>query len=295
MGTSASNPGPKGRASLLPPWAPPAPGADAQPGSPADDSAGSGPPEPLLADPLAAPPAGSWTSPRRVIGRLAASSRRGAGARDEVRRAVGGAVRAMGGGRGASRAASAGRSTATGLGGFLSMVATAGLAAAARQFGLAEFMGRGARVFLVRLVDTLAPNAAKTEDVVARTALTATLADLEERLDLEATGLDALDRLTPELMAELMLGYAAHYAYERVLAALADQIAVRSLTPDRVKEIERDAWRYLVDAVRADLPARLPALNDPQALAATRWDGDEGRRIIDQLFTECFAVLEADL
>lgn len=304
MGTSSSNPGPKGTASLLPPWAPAATdgavgGAADEPADNAESNAPEGQTSPL--DDATAPNladlanAGSWIVPRRLVGRLAASSSTGHGARADLRRAVGGAVRAMGGPRGATRASGAGRSTARGLGGFLAAAAAGGVAAAAAQFGLAEYLGRGARVFLTRLVDTLGPDGALTEDVVARAALTATVEELEDRLDLDAAGLEALDSLTPEMIRDALVSFVTHYVYERLLAALANQIATRALDPARVRQVEREAWRYLEEAVRADLPDRLPMLRNPQALVATRWDGAAGQAFVDRLFAECYAVVEVDL
>ena len=158
-----------------------------------------------------------------------------------------------------------------------------------------DYLGRGARVFLARLVDTLAPDGALTEDVVARAALTATVEELEERLDLEAAGLDALNHLTAEMIRDALVSFVTHYAYERVLAALADHIATRALNPARVRQVEREAWRYLEDAVRADLPNRVPTVRDPQSLVATQWDGSAGRAFVTRLFEECYAVLEVNL
>jgi hypothetical protein len=114
-------------------------------------------------------------------------------------------------------------------------------------------------------------------------------------LDLDAVGLEALDSLTPEMMRDALVSFVTHYAYERLLAALANQIATRALDPARVRQVERAAWRYLEDAVRVDLPERLPTLQDPQALLSTRWDGAVGQAFVDRLFEECYAVLEVDL
>ncbi|MBK8059525.1 MAG: hypothetical protein IPK33_17205 [Gemmatimonadetes bacterium] len=150
-------------------------------------------------------------------------------------------------------------------------------------------------MFLTKLVDTLSPDGALTEDVVARTALIATLEDLEGHLEVEKAGLNALEQITPELIRDLLVGFVTHYVYERVLAALADQIATRSLDAARTREVEREAWRYLEEAVRADLPRRMSGLREPPKLVTTRWDGVAGRKFVDRLFAECFDVLSADL
>jgi hypothetical protein len=200
----------------------------------------------------------------------------------------------MGGGGGASRSAAAGRRTAGNFATFLSSLATSGIAGAARTLGIAQFLERSADVFLLHLADALAPSGALTEDAIAREAMDATLEELYQQLDVGANGIDALDRMTPAMMADAVVRYVANYIYERVIQALTDHIQKTSTLPSRVREIERTARQYIDDAVRADIDtAAFFGANG--AAFAVQWDAGEGQRISDRLFTECYSVVEADI
>ena len=308
MGTSLSNPGPKGGPQLLPPWAPPAGngddaqtagGSDAGPGVNAlEDGAGADPgpsSEPTSAD-ISGPLTGhaTWNSVRRLTGSMASGRASGQHARDNVHRGVQRSVGAMGGRRAAAQSAVAGRQTAGRFASFLAGVAAGGIAAAARTLGIAEYLGRSADVFLVHLADALAPAGALTEDAIARKAMDATLLDLYRELGIGAEGLVALERMTPAMMASALVQFVINYIHERVINALAAHLHETAPTITRIGEVERTALRYIEGVVRQDLDTAAFFGADGAALAAG-WDAGAGQRVINRLVEEAYGVVEAGL
>jgi hypothetical protein len=297
MGTSTSDPGPKGVNPLLPPWAEPAlPDDDVPTPSPTEElpvESGPRPQDPFAPTLSNLGAAVSWNTPRIIIGKAANGPSAGRRNRD-TRRAIRATVQALGGGRTAARGAVAGRATGARFGNFLSAVGTRGLQEAAREFGVQEYLGRSADVFLARLADTLAPAGGLTEDAIARAAMDATLEELYDIMDLANAGVDGLQQLTPQIMADLMMRYVINYVYERVLQALASHLETRSPSPKRVAEVERDARRYIDAVVRADLDQTNVAGAAPPDFTA-RWDGAGSKLAADRLFVECFRVVEAGL
>lgn len=307
MGTSTSNPGPTGRPPLLPPWAePPEPEVGAgNTGPPPDENPteeqSPNPPPPgdghtgpsdLLA-PLGQRP--SWNSPRRLVGGVASGRSSGDRGRANVRRAVRRSIGAMGGGKSASRSSAAGRQTAARFAGFLASVATAGIATAARTLGITESLGQSADLFLVKLADALAPSGALTEDAIARDAMDATLEELYEQQGIGgADGLNALERMTPAMMADSVVRYVANYIYGRVLQALTAHIHATATSAARIREVEQTARQYIDDAVRLDVDTTAFFGTNGAAFAA-RWDAGEGQQVIDRLFAESYRVVEAGL
>ena len=308
MGTSTSNPGPIGRPPLLPPWAEPVAGAPAPTGeapaaeAPAgvSDGAASEANQPPVLGPVASNPSlpftvgPSWNSPRRLVGSVTSGRVTGARGRDTVRRAVRRSVSAMGGRRGAAASSVAGRQTAGRLASFLAGVATKGVASAARTFGVAEFLGRSADFFLLKLADTLAPSGALTEDAIARDAMDATLEELYEQLDLGAEGVEALERLTPGMMADAVVRYVVNYIYGRVIQALTAHIHATATSATRIRDVEQTARQYIEDAVRLDLDTS-PFFGDNGRAFAAQWDAAEGQRLMDSLFTEAYRVIQVGL
>ena len=323
MGTSSSNPGPGGPPPLLPPWAGGGSGGgddgsdhngpddggdgagdggnggdgsdgpgdgDVGDGGPGGAPPGGSPPEPVA--PLGGRP--TWPSARRQIGAAGSGGAGRGGGRDNVRSGVRSAVGAMGGAGRAAGASPAGRRTAGRFAGFLASVATTGVAAAARDLGIAEFLGRSADVFLLRLSDALAPAGALTEDAIARDAMDDTLLELYQRLDFTADGALVLERMTPAMMAEMVVRYVVNYVYTRVIHALTAHIHAKSHAVTRMREIEQTARHYIEDAVRLDIDTTVFFGEEGAALAG-RWDAGEGQSVIDRLFEESYSVVEAGL
>ncbi|MES2359503.1 MAG: Qat anti-phage system associated protein QatB [Gemmatimonadota bacterium] len=200
----------------------------------------------------------------------------------------------MGGSHRAAQASPAGQKTAAGLAGFLSGVATRGIVDAARVLGIGEFLDRSADVFLLHLADALAPAGALTEDSVARDAMDDTLQELFDRLDIANEGAQALEHLTPSMMADALVRYVINYIYTRVINALTAHIHAKAGVVGRMRDIERTARHYIEDAVRLDIDTTAFFGPDGAAFAA-QWDAGVGQRVINRLFEESYGVVQAGL
>jgi hypothetical protein len=277
MGTSKSYGGPKHLNQLLPPWAdeplelPPSidPDPAAATKEPADESLT------VVAD---------WDEPRRLMARLARSGLRGGAASASLGRIASGTVRALGGARQASRTSRAGRSTTLALGAFLATVARRGIAEAANQFGIAQFLGQDVEVLLAGLTSVLGPDPALTEDAVAAEALQETLAALFEEYGASDIGIGVLDRLDEQGIRRTIERYLTEYIFRRVLHVFSERIEANSPSGERYAQIERDLRDYIWTAVEIDFGAVNLLLFD--------WRGQASRELVDQIFEEAYGMLE---
>lgn len=296
LGTSSSNPGPTGRPPLLPPWAPDAPPGDDAPETESESSQDAISPPDGAQAPTAAPEstAPSWNGPRRLIGTAASGRAGGRAGRNNVRKAVRGALGSMGGARAATRSSIAGRSTAGRLSAFLNAAVGSGIAAAARSFGLSEYIGKSSELFLAKLVDVIAPAGGLTEEAIARSAAAATLQELFDTLEMEKDGVARLESLSDQMLADTLVRFVVNYIYERILNALTAHLHWTGKSHQHIREVEVTARDYIEVAVRTDL-------GDPirRALATQGdsfdWTSSSGERLIAQVFEETMKVVEAGI
>ena len=284
MGTSNAYSGPVGPNTLLPPWAPPLDRVDDETSDPGDGEAGPDQEDSTPNDVAVLPTTPNpWRAPKDAMTRFARTGGLGANGRRQFRRAARGFVRAQGGAGGATRSSSAGRATARGLGGFLSSAATSGVAAAARQFGLA-YVGQDVDAFFVALVDAIAPAGALAEEAVAHAAAAETVEELFEKYAVRDAGLEVLNALTPEAIRDAVERYVAVYINTRLMHVLASRLEDGTNSSLQAYRMERDVKRYIVERVELEFEAA-DALN-------IDWSGSEGRQVVDGIFREGFALLE---
>jgi hypothetical protein len=316
MGTSKSFPGPPGRSPLLPPYAPDASDSPDAPVHPAaadradapDDAAG----EPGGAEqgagtdgvgpeaagngadagavPAAPPPAGpvapsvTWRSPSGFARQLARSA---GGAGRDRHRAVGRSfVRALGGARQAARSSRASRAAAVSLGAFLSGVARDGIVATAARFGFTEYLGRGVDALLAALARTFAPAGSDLDAAVVRRAELETLAALLERYDVGAAGHEALDALDEQGVRETMGQFVAECVGMRLLQALAVKVEESAVSAARAKEVEDELREYVAATLNLEFGTA--------PLTELAWDSREAAALVQRLYEDAYAVLEAE-
>jgi hypothetical protein len=193
-------------------------------------------------------------------------------------------VRSLGGSHGATASARAGRRTAGRLAAFFATTATVGVATAAREFGIGNFLGADVEVFLAALADALAPEGALTEDAIARRAALSALDDLFDRFGVIRDGIDALNRLTPDAVHIALERYAAHYVFERILQALSSHIENNSISSTRAIEVERIVWAYIESEVTLEAGGR--------DFRSVDWRGAEGHQLLGSIFERSFAIVE---
>lgn len=281
MGTSTSYTGPTGKTPLLPPWAddpdddPEAAPGDDQDVPPPDDEAAA-PPE--AATPPEAAPAIEWSVPKAALTRWARGGRS-----TTLRRVAGTYVAASGGAGRATTGARSGRAATARLGGFLGTGLRDGFAAAARELGLRDVVGRDARFVLATLVDRLAPAGALREEAVARAAMIETLADLFDRHAVEAGGLGALDALDADGVRRILALFVTNYVNARFQQELVSRVE-RGAVSERAANALLDQIRdFIAGIVRLDL-------RDIDVVALD-WRGPEGRRVVDRVYEAAYSLL----
>lgn len=122
----------------------------------------------------------------------------------------------------------------------------------------------------------------------------ATLEELYEQLKVGAAGVEALERLTPAMMANAVVRYVINYIYGRVIQTLTAHIHATAASAARIREVEQTARQYIEDAVQLDLDIS-PFFGENGRAFVTQWDAGEGQQLIDSLFTESYRVVEAGL
>lgn len=284
MGTSSSYGGPTGTSALLPPWAQPngdvPDGSDGDPNQPDDNGAGQtngDSPKP------AEPPTPIHTNFRSAKGSMTRFA--GSGDGRAARRAARAYVRSRGGARGAATAATAGRAATGRLAGFLANVVNAGAETATRMVGLARIIGENADTAFAAIANALAPSGATLEEAAARKAVNEALCILYTKYDLEDGDLGKLDALDADTVAEALRASVVGYVYHRWLEELGRRIEQRAVTPHEAVQLEKQIRDLVTEAVKLDFSTVDPLNVD--------WNGAEGRRIVERIYQEAYAVLEA--
>jgi hypothetical protein len=207
----------------------------------------------------------------------------GAKGREYLERAAGRSVRAQGGARTAAGAARAGRRTAGTLAGFLGAVAAGGVAAAARSFGVASYVGRDAWSFLSDLIDSLGPDGATLDDNISRRALAETLSELLGDEDALASA-DNPGAMTIAAISVAVEQFIARYVYIQLLELLGSRLYERPRSEGEVRRLEQDVRGFVFETVRLSI----------RDADLTRIDlaGPEGRRLFEDAFAEGYGYLE---
>jgi hypothetical protein len=281
MGTSSSYNGPVGKNPLLPPWA-------SYPTSP--DDVGQGSPEvehenaeekPQNTEPYnpikTPPPNVSWSGVKGITSRM---SNGGKGSWASAFRSY---TRARGGARTAARSSTSGKASTSRLGSFLGNVVRNGIAQAARDLGLTDYIGRDAQSLLAAFIDLLAPAGALLEEAIARKALTETVTELFERYDVDADGFAALERIDAEGMKEIIILSVTNYINERFEHELMNCIERGNISEDGANQLCEQAKEFIAGMVEIDI--------ENIDVTTFDWNGAEGQSFIDDLYQTAYSLL----
>ena len=164
-----------------------------------------------------------------------------------------------------------------GSGGFLSSVATRGLEATLRTFGLSAVVGKGAGAVFAAILDALAPEGALREEAVARKAT----AEALERLYLDLYGLEdgdlaKLEKMSGAVVSEAVIESVICYIYRLWLEELSIRIEDGALSAAAAVGLERDVADFVRESVKLDLKGSDGLKID--------WEGLEGRGLIDRIY-----------
>lgn len=285
MGTSSSYGGPVGKHPLLPPW------ADEPAEGPLDQAGDDGPqpfPEELPSDvPLPdRPPANlpvpddliPWSNPKSALTRRARGNSNVSWG--TVTRRY---VQASGGPKRAAASARAGRTTTSRLGGFLANGLRNGFVEAARRLGVQNLIGRDAQFVLAAFIDLIAPDGSLREEAIARKAVIETMAEWFERYEVDANGIEVLDRMTPDGMRDLIVLSVTNYVNARFQQELLSRIELGTLSERDANVLADEAKGFIASVVNIDVGS--------VDLVAFNWDGPEGQQFIDGVYTAAYGLL----
>jgi hypothetical protein len=222
-----------------------------------------------------------WRSAKRSLG----IALRGVGGHRDYRRAARDYVRARGGAKRAAQSATSARGATARLAGFLSNVSTGGLAAAARQLGLASLAGRPAHDVLAAITNALTPRGATLTEAAARRAVADTLAALWEARGVSEGGLDRLQAMTADDVRGAITDSVSSYIFYQWVLELGRAIERRAVSTSDAITMEREMRQYIHDTLILDL-ASVDVLG-------VDWSGTQGQAIISKVYADAFALIEA--
>lgn len=288
MGTSSSHTGPTDGPGLLPSWAnagdqddgssAPNDGADGADNSSDGDSSDSGANEVASAS-----PSGLWRGAKSAMTRYAGSGG-GSSNSGRLRSSASNYVKAKGGSRAAASSAASGKVSARSIGGFLASVSKSGIQNTFQAIGLRDVIGESTEAVFAALVDRLAPSGATKEEAAARSATLEVMAYLYETVIQEGgdiATLETMDEATIESVVEMGV---AGYIYNMWLEELGISIEKRAVSETQAVKLEHEVRDYVNSCVKLELNDKSPI--------DINWDGQEGRRIIDQVYSDAYSVLE---
>jgi hypothetical protein len=302
MGTSASNSGPKDKTPLLPAWAQQAApeGTPAEPAAPipapaapdvyspsADPAAPSSDPSlPAIVAPLQvnSPVLPSITSaPWKLARRAMTSAAKNGGTSSRLSLAGRRYVSAKGGTKKSASTAAAGRAATARIGNFISDVSARGFTDAARALGLQNTVGQKVDVVLAAVINAIAPPGTNNDDAIARRAASETLREVFEKYGVEESGLDALNAMTPDDVAETIELSVAAYVYQRWLFDLSQRIEQNAVSETDAVRLERDVKTFVAGLVKLKL--------DGNEALQVDWNGAQGKKFVQDIYEAAYKLL----
>lgn len=271
MGTSSSHGGPKGKNPLLPQ------DFDDNGSQPDDDNK-----KPALPEGEKTPQTELWKNAKTNLSKYIRSSDSSSGG---FKRALSSYVTAHGGGGGAASTASSGKSTTVSLGSFLSGVSSEGMQNTLARYDI-EYEGRSAEEVLGDLVNQIAPVPDTKEDSVARNALLDAIEELYEKISENDGDLSALDDMDESTFNDVMGTYISSYIFQRFLSELEKRFEMYAETQSAL-ELEQDIKEYIHGVVENKL--------DEETLSELDYSSDSINGIIDEIYSDCYDVVEEAL
>ena len=222
---------------------------------------------------------GDWTPLKRAAWSYARAAGGDGGDRPRAERLLARHVPVLGGAGGAAGSAVAGSGAMQRLAGFLAGMAGPGLGPTLAGTGLAGFIGRDRFDVLDALTTMIAGDGADAEAQAARDAacdvIDELFGDADSWEELEATALSAED------VEQLLESFLASYVYNRV-PVVAERLG-RLTDPQAVARADQEMRDIIRDLVAIGLPS------DPLSVD---WNGNEGKRIVEQAIHDVYTALE---
>lgn len=296
MGTSKTNDGPGDRTPLLPDWA--QGGEDDSPfpnGNepvPEGDSPDKPPPKTMPDD--EGPPDINPTSPENDLipnnskpwqqakSNLTRFTK--TGGKRELANAGRSYVKARGGSRRAAQNSVAGRTAAGRVIGFLSRIATSGIAEALESIGLRDVLGQPIEAALAAIMNKLAPSGAGLDEAAARKAVDLALLSIFEEYGVEADGLERLNEMDAGAVEQAFQTVVSEYNFQRWMMELGKRVEEGAVSASEALRLENIAKECIWEATRLDLRGYNILTND--------WSEAGSQRIINDIYIQAYIFLE---
>ncbi len=297
MGTSKTNDGPGDKTPLLPDWAQgdeddnPFPNDDET--APEDNSPDEQPPEttPGNVEPpeqekpppeQQLPPTDNfkpWQQAKSNLTRFMKT-----GGRRELGNAGRSYVKARGGVRSAAQNSAAGRAATGRAIGFLSRVATNGIADALESIGLRDVLGQPVESALAAIINKLAPSGAGLDEAAARKAVGSSILSIFEEYGVEADGINSLDAMDAAAVEKAFQTLVSEYNFQRWMLELGKRVEEGAVSASEAVRLEAIAKECIIEATRLDLRG--------YNVLATDWSTAESQTIINDIFAQAYVFLE---
>lgn len=294
MGTSSSHSGPGDGPGLLPKWALDGGGVPTPPEGGEDQNGEEGIGEGSRTDSEqpsqpGTPPVNASTPPRHWQTAKAGMTRyaRSGGGRSGLSSAGKGYVRAKGGSRKSASSAHTGRTSSRSLGGFLATAVRSGVRQAFESLGLGDVVGQSSDRVFARLVNALAPSGSTREEAAARSATIETLQYLYETVVGESGDFTALESMDSASVEDAIERSISGYIYNRWLDDLGASIEKGAVSVVVAVRLEREVKMYVESCVKLEL-------GDKEIIKIS-WDKREGQEVIERVYRDAYAILEAGL
>jgi hypothetical protein len=224
---------------------------------------------------------GNWADAKGSFTRYAKNTR---GA--NVRKAAKSYVRTFGGARGATKSASKGVSTGRGLVSFLGSVSAHGgsFTQTITELGLSNYIGRSPEETLAKIADTIAPIGTTNDEAIARDAVISTLDQLYSRILEQEGDITALERLTPDMIKEVVIDYVSNYIFKKWIYELGLAIEKNAVTEKEAIEMEADMKVFIKAEVNLGLKDR--------SISEFNLSGQTNQQLIEEIFQIAYSTLE---
>lgn len=223
---------------------------------------------------------GSWQETKKAMSQYITGSSNSKG------RVVSNYVRATGGSKVASNQAVSGRGSTIQLGRFLSSIVQNGIYKTLENLQI-NHIGKSVETLLSEIVNSISPNSNSKEDAVARNALIEVECKMYEYIVENGLKIESLDSINEAMFNEIMSSYITAYIFERMLSDLQSRFEKYADNAQTALQKEKEFREYIQISVEL-------MLNDVR-LSKLDYQDKSIDRIIRDLYTECYRVLEVYL
>ncbi|MDT8717022.1 hypothetical protein IAI10_10165 [Clostridium sp. 19966] len=220
---------------------------------------------------------GSWQETKKAMSQYIK------GSSSSKARVLNNYVKAYGGAKRASTQSASGRNSTVQLGKFLSSIRSVGIIKTFEKLHI-DYVGKSVETLLSEMVNIISSNSNTKEDAIARNATIEALSEIYDFLEQNNKDITSLDRIDDCIFEQIMSIYISDYIFEKMLNDLQSRFEQYAKNTQEALRVEKEFKDYIKNSVDIKLKqAKLEQIDYNNA--------DIGK-IIENLYTECFEVLE---